>query len=647
MVAALLTGGAIGDDDVPSADRSAAQARPEAPATQHSPLTNQDLEAWLDGLLPGALRREGIAGAVVVVVKDGEVLLQKGYGYADMAARQPVDPARTLFRPGSNSKLFTATAAMQLVEQERLDLDADINRYLDFTIPPAFGQPITLRHLLTHTAGLEDSVRDLLFDDETRLQPLGAYVREHLPARIDPPGRVPAYSNYGMALVGYVVERVAGVPFEEYVERHIFQPLGMEHSTFRQPVPQPLRADLSKGYYPSATSEPRAFEFFGPAPAGALTSTGADMARFMIAHLQQGRYANVHILRPETARLMHSRALFGVPINSMALGFMEYDTNGRRIIGHDGGTPTYRTNLRLLPEENAGLFMSFNTASPAVQRLRSSLLQLFFDRYFSGEAADPAAKSTMAAANAQSIAGTYDASARRESGFMSLLNLDQTVIAADASGALTLSTHLDAAGNAKPWRPIQEFVWREADGEKRLWAKTRDGRVLALGLSDDQAGGLVPAPGWRAASWNVPLLIATIAMLSLAAIRWPLVTLMRRKFRVPAPARSSQRSMARLAEAAAPLNLAVLVCWIGLLWQLPANNVQMFTESLDPWLRLLRFLAIAGLAGTIAAVGQARRVVGGVGGWASKSWSVLVAAACVAAAWFFFAFKLLSAGIEY
>src|SRR5690606_10891932 len=144
-----------------------------------------------------------IAGAVVVVVKDGQLLLEKGYGYADVAAKQPVDPARTLFRPGSNSKLFTATAAMQLVERGQLDLDVDISRYLDFTIPAAFGHPITLRHLLTHTAGLQGAVKDLVFHDEARLRPLGAYVRELLPPRIDPPGRVPAYSNYGMGLVGY------------------------------------------------------------------------------------------------------------------------------------------------------------------------------------------------------------------------------------------------------------------------------------------------------------------------------------------------------------------------------------------------------------------------------------------------------------
>lgn len=647
LAVALLASSAYGDDDVSLADRSAAHTEPEALATRQSQLTTKDLEAWLDGLLPGALRRDGIAGAVVVVVKDGEVLLQKGYGYADVAAEQPVDPARTLFRPGSNSKLFTATAALQLVEQQRLELDADVNRYLDFSIPPAFGQPITLRHLLTHTAGLEDSVRDLVFHEESGLQPLGAYLREHLPARIDPPGRVPAYSNYGMALVGYIVERVSGMPFEEYVERNILQPLGMEHSTFRQPVPPPLRQDLSKGYYPSASSEPRSFEFFGPAPAGALSSTGSDMAHFMIAHLQEGRYGDVHILRPETARLMHSRALFGVPINSMALGFMEYDTNGRRIIGHDGGTPTYRTNLRLLPEENVGLFMSFNTMSPAVQRLRAALLQLFFDRYFPGAAADAAKTPRSAAANARLIAGTYEVSARRESGFMSLLDLDQTVVVAGADGTLTLSSQRDAAGNLKSWRPIHELEWREADGEQRLWANVRDGRVIALSLSNDQAGGLVPASGWRAASWNVPLLIATIALLTLAAIRWPLVALMRRHFRVPAPPQRGRRSMARLAEVAAPLNLAVLICWISLLWQLPANNIQMFTESLDPWLRALRLLAIVGLAGTIAAIGRARLVLWGVGSWARKSWSVLVAAACLAAAWFFFAFKLLSAGLDY
>jgi CubicO group peptidase (beta-lactamase class C family) len=162
-------------------------------------LDRPDLEAWLDGFLPYALQRGDVAGAVVVVVKGGQVLLQKGYGYADVAKQTPVDPERTLFRAGSVAKLFTWTAVMQLVESGKLDLDRDINGYLDFRIPPRDGQPITVRNLMTHTAGFEEVVKNLMTDQAERLVPLSVYVKAWTPHRIFPPGKVPAYSNYGVA----------------------------------------------------------------------------------------------------------------------------------------------------------------------------------------------------------------------------------------------------------------------------------------------------------------------------------------------------------------------------------------------------------------------------------------------------------------
>ncbi len=182
--------------------QSSPPLEPPAPATETTiantptptaPLTRADLEAWLDGYLPYALRVADIAGAVVVVVKDGEVLLQKGYGYADVAARKPVDPELTLFRPGSVSKLFTWTAVMQLVEQGKLDLDADVNTYLDFEIPPRDGQPVTLRNILTHTPGFEEQLKGLMFADPTNMTPLRESLARWVPTRIFAAGSTPAY----------------------------------------------------------------------------------------------------------------------------------------------------------------------------------------------------------------------------------------------------------------------------------------------------------------------------------------------------------------------------------------------------------------------------------------------------------------------
>jgi CubicO group peptidase (beta-lactamase class C family) len=206
------------------------------------------LEQSLDEVISSQLESLQVPGATVAVVQDGELLLAKGYGYAELERNARVDGERTLFRTGSAGKLFTWTAVMQLVEQGRLDPHVDVNQYLDFTIPATFPEPVTLAHLMTHTTGFEDVPEPLFLLREEQLMPLDQYVKQHQPARVFPPGQARAYSNYGTALAGYIVERVSGEPFYAYVENHIFAPLGMERSTLRQPVPAELADDLAAGY---------------------------------------------------------------------------------------------------------------------------------------------------------------------------------------------------------------------------------------------------------------------------------------------------------------------------------------------------------------------------------------------------------------
>src|SRR5216684_351792 len=207
----------------PQKPEQAAAAEPQTKEPPHE-LTVADATAWLDGFMPMQLEREDIAGAVVLVVKDGKVLLAKGYGYKDVAKKIPVTPDSTLFRPGSISKLFTWTAVMQLVEQGKLDLDRDVNDYIDFKIPATYPQPITLRHIMTHTPGFEETIQELFVANASQLKPLDAYLKEHMPARIFPPGTTPAYSNYAATLAGYIVERASGQNFNDYVDEHVFKP---------------------------------------------------------------------------------------------------------------------------------------------------------------------------------------------------------------------------------------------------------------------------------------------------------------------------------------------------------------------------------------------------------------------------------------
>ena len=397
------------------------QQSPAPPQNGAPQLTASDVEAFLDGVIPLQLDREDIAGATVAIVKDGKLLFAKGYGYSDVASKKPISPEETMFRPGSVSKLFTWTSVMQLVEQGKLDLDRDVNEYIDFKIPDAFGKPITLKNLLTHTPGFEEQIKDLI-TNKVEKPDLGNYLKTHIPDRIYAPGTVPAYSNYGAALAGYIVERVSGEPFDQYVANHIFKPLGMMHSTFDQPLPEGFAANMSNGYK-IASDKAEPFETVTPAPAGSLSSSAIDMAQFMLAHLQDGRFGATQILNPETAQLMHSR-LFGLDqaANAMAYGFYEESRNGHRIVGHAGDTQCFHSDLHLMLDSGVGFFISYNSAGRGQVSPRTILWERFLDRYFpftpAAATAPESVKQDIAA-----VSGTYEVSRRSESSFFKTFSL--------------------------------------------------------------------------------------------------------------------------------------------------------------------------------------------------------------------------------
>jgi CubicO group peptidase (beta-lactamase class C family) len=190
-------------------------------------LDPQAVQAFFDSVISDQLRTYHIPGAALSVVKTGQLLFAKGYGCADLASRKPAMADKTLFGPGSIAKLFTWTAVMQLVEEGKLDLNTDVNFYLkDFQIPATYPQPITLAHLMTHSAGFDDPY-DFYTHDVDKLVSLSEFVARHMPARVRPPGELSTYSNYGAALAGYIIEQVSGQSFEQYVEEHILKPLAM------------------------------------------------------------------------------------------------------------------------------------------------------------------------------------------------------------------------------------------------------------------------------------------------------------------------------------------------------------------------------------------------------------------------------------
>ena len=436
IVVAVLLAGLAGGGARPAA------ALPARQAGATGLTTPAELETFLDGVAAAQMAGLHVAGMTVAVVKNGAPFFAKGYGYADLAARTPVDAGRTLFRAGSVSKLLVWTAVMQMVEQGQLDLDADIATYVDLPFPVTYPEPITLRHLMTHTPGFEDKGDGLFVRSAEQVHPLPEYLAGNIPARIFPPGETQAYSNYGAALAAHIVERVSGRDFNDYVEQNILQPLGMAHTTFRQPLPPELAPDLSRGYrFAGGAYEEGIFEWVQPYPAGSMSTTAADMAIFMITHLQNGRYGDARILEEATAREMHTARQRSDPrLGGWGLGFNVGEMNGVTTIGHGGDTNWFHSNLTLLPDHNVGIFVSTNTNTGA--EARSELVQAFMDRYFPAVANPPASPDL---GDPAAYSGTYFPARMNVSTVEKILALVQPVkVNATPDGKLAVSGLLGA-----------------------------------------------------------------------------------------------------------------------------------------------------------------------------------------------------------
>ncbi|HEY0335673.1 MAG TPA: serine hydrolase domain-containing protein [Stenotrophomonas sp.] len=644
---------------VPAPAVPAPQAAPSDAATPPVPaaapaLTHDDVGAWLDGFMPYALQTGDIAGAVVVVVKDGQVLFQKGYGYADLDKRTPVDPDTTLFRPGSVSKLFTWTAVMQLVEQGKLDLDADISQYIDFKIPARDGKPVTLRQIMTHTAGFEEQIRALIIEDPAKIVPLDEALKHWIPKRIHAAGATPAYSNYATSIAGYIVQRVSGQPFDQYIAQHIFAPLGMQHSSFSQPLQPALLAQMSKAYATASAGEAKPYEFISLAPAGSLASTGADMARFMIAHLQDGAFGDARILGAETARKMHSTGQTSVgTLNRMMLGFYETSINGHRAIAHGGDTQWFHSDLELFLDDGVGIFVSMNSSGrdAATRYLRGELVRGFADRYFpAGPAAKPVGVSAEdAKLHAQQLAGTYESSRRPETTFLSLANLLGGVKAVpNKDGTMSVSIDLSPAGAPRKWHEVAPYVWQDTASTDRMAVDVVDGRVTRFAM-EPYAPIMVfeRLPWWRSPTLLLALLGISLVVLLLTVLAWPVSALVRRYYRAPYRLTGVDARSHRVVRITALAVLVTMAAALGLVIGMLSNLSMTSTDS-DWMVIALRLLATVVLPiGAVLALWNAWQVLRSRRGVLAKAWAILLALACLFLLWIGFSHHLIGFGASY
>jgi len=600
----------------------------EAPSGEHQ-LTAEDVNAWLDGKLPDTLKNGDIPGAVVTVVKDGQVVTTRGYGWSDTGASGgnpvAVDPQKSLFRLASISKIPTSIAAMQLVEQGKVDLDADISAYLDFEIERRFDEPLTLRNLLTHSAGFEESIR--MAQDETDLE---AYVKTNPPVQVFEPGTTPGYSNYGMALAGYIVQRVSGQPFETYVREHVLEPAGMTSSTYEQPLPKDMAGSLGPGY--TSTGEEVPFELMGDFPAGSLTASAPDFAAFMNAQLSR----SPKLLSEETWEQMWSPGLGEERLGNrakageMGLGYFDLSRHGRRVVGHGGDIVGWHSQFELYPEENTGIFISYNgdgNDSDSSNNLREDLAQGFADRYFPGETVK-ASGSKDSAERARQVAGSYVPSRVPWASFAAAWVPALFPATIEQTGDGGLKDGKTQYVEVEPW------VWRQVDGAGAIAAQVEDGKVVSL--SQGPALTLIPMTPVQQAL--VPVFGVCLVLLLVVTVAWPVGALRRRR----ALKRSQEVGaplpwLTRVARGGGAVALASQVTWIVILVVFAAVQSSIVGYGSLAWVvPVVRGAQVLQALGVVAVIPAAADLVMSLrrrAGWRRVAMSAVLLAALVALAW--------------
>jgi len=575
-------------------------------------LSDRDeFESWLDETMANQLERHHVPGAAVVVVKDGEPFLAKGYGFADLESSRPVVANETVFSIGSTGKLVTWTAVMQGFEDGRLQLDRDVNDYLaDSTVavPDTYAEPITLEHLGTHSAGFEDTFAGMIADDPDEIRPMEEILADHQPARVRPPGESVAYSNYGTALAGHVLAEQYDATFTAYADEQIFTPLGMDDTTYAQPLPAELEPRRAIGY----TSQDSEYQAHNPVvwtlppEGGSLRTTATDMGRFMLAHLNEGTYGSERILEAETVRDMHRRQFTkseAVPeLNGMAFGFIEMDRNGETIVGHWGDTPRFKSLLALYPERDTGMFVVYN--SPGGGPARFELLQAFTDRYYPQSDTPVVEPPNGAADRARGLTGDYRSLTVSESSWERVLGvMTRTFTVGATDGGYLTTTRLGEG--PRTWVERRPGVYKEVGGNDMLVFRVdEDGRATHMFRHSFGPATYERVPWYESLTVLQAVLGAGVVAFLSVLLLWLGGPVWRRWRGGTAPS-DRERAARWLLGVVSLLWLAVLVIFL-LAW------INFNAETASPSLALqtgkvLRYVALAGTVGAVVATGFAWR----------------------------------------
>ncbi len=528
----------------------------DRPITDHGPSDPKELETFLDKYLKEMMDEQRIPGLAFVLVKDGKIFFAKGYGYSDLEYQKAVVTDKTLFRVGSISKLFTATAIAQLCDQGLIRLDTDVNQYLKrFQLDNDYSKPVTIANLLTHSAGFRGAAIGSNIRDISEVKPLMEYVPMKKIPQALPPGQVINYSNYGYNLAGYLVEEISGIPFAEYIDKNILTPLDMKQSSFGQKPDQV--PELAKSYvFKEGNYEilPPEYGRCWPAPCGSLIGTAADMAHFMIAHVQDGRYKDKRILNAETAREMHQQQFANHPqLPGTCYGFYEFYGNNLRAIMHDGDISGFSSRLFLLPDHDLGFFVCHNGGSSA---FRMQLTTAFLNQYFPVEkdAAPPQPPADFGN-RAESFVGSYR-SVRQD-----IQHLDKIRSITELIKITSCDEGLIWTNTQSQWIEIDSLLFQYAHGKSRMaFRKDDEGNITHLFLDLQQ----IPLAYERVAWYDRPsvtwgsLGFFSFVFLSSYAL-WPILLRRRNKRKDIAEGKQLYRLPRRLAICTVALNLVFIV----------------------------------------------------------------------------------------
>jgi CubicO group peptidase (beta-lactamase class C family) len=568
------------------------------------PVASEALDAVaarVDAAVAAAMAEHAIPGGVVVLVADGAIAHAQGYGHTDLDRTTPVEAWQTRFDIGSVSKLLTATAVMQQVEQGTLDLHADINDHLtDFEVPATFAEPVTAAHLLTHTAGFgEYYLLGSAAPGPGEADPLADSLARFQPPRVRAPGIAHQYDNFGMGLAGHLVENVTGQAFEDYVTASILAPLGMSNSTYGRPVPGTDDAVPHEAL--AGSSAPVPPMYVNSLPTGGLWTTGEDIAAFMLAYLGEGEHDGVRILEPDTVTAMHRTQFTPHPeIAGIGYGFFEHLVGDRRGVQHGGSWVGASAHLYLLPDADLGMFVAFNHGAGV--EVTHTLIYDTLDELLPVDAEPVSGASDI---DAGSYAGQYRWNRHDTFTFMRVVSTLMGIrIQVTDNGDGTLDTTM-APARLLPdtrWTASGPGVFVEQGGTSTLVFDTDDdGEVAGLHVAGPQLFSMDRLAWYETTGFVLGLLLLFLAIALVAAVAWPAGAAFRRLRRRGDETPADLRRARRLGGLAGGLLVAFVVGIVGhfVLDMGGLLRVSPFTRVLL-WLPLVSVVLAASLAVVVA-----------------------------------------------